>query len=303
MPNTRRWGMRPRWLLLAVSVICLLLLFPASAMSQGARVNAGCGTATIDGYAWPSEWANAGKVQLFGLEEKGAKADVPVALPDVEFSNGGPVQGQLWVMNDSDKFYMATRLSFDNVTLHPNWWSSYAFVLFTDEGDALDDQWDAADCGPPLPGEGWVWTWVDRMIPYSEDWFMGDSQLGACDVEPLVGVQWDAEPDTSLVQEYAFDLSSSDLDQVKPGDCFRLGLWVFAYGCERGTGCSDTTGNWVIGDRIWPADFEYIPSSFGEVCLDPCEVEFVPEPGSIVLLGSGLAGLAGYAALRWRTRE
>jgi uncharacterized protein YegL len=33
------------------------------------------------------------------------------------------------------------------------------------------------------------------------------------------------------------------------------------------------------------------------------EEEFVPEPGSILLLGSGLAGLAGYAGLRWRTRE
>jgi len=38
---------------------------------------------------------------------------------------------------------------------------------------------------------------------------------------------------------------------------------------------------------------------FAEVC----EAEFVPEPGSILLLGSGLAGLAGYTTLRWRTRQ
>jgi uncharacterized repeat protein (TIGR01451 family) len=33
------------------------------------------------------------------------------------------------------------------------------------------------------------------------------------------------------------------------------------------------------------------------------EEEFVPEAGSLLLLGSGLTGLAGYAAMRWSRRE
>jgi hypothetical protein len=37
-----------------------------------------------------------------------------------------------------------------------------------------------------------------------------------------------------------------------------------------------------------------------EICAIQYEQEFVPEPGTILLLGSGLAGLAGYAGLRLR---
>ncbi|MCJ7618662.1 MAG: PEP-CTERM sorting domain-containing protein [Anaerolineae bacterium] len=40
------------------------------------------------------------------------------------------------------------------------------------------------------------------------------------------------------------------------------------------------------------------------VLAEDCSaLEFVPEPGTSALLGSGLAGLAGYATLRWRGRS
>jgi hypothetical protein len=62
-------------------------------------------------------------------------------------------------------------------------------------------------------------------------------------------------------------------------------------------------GQW--GVTLWQEDDGisagpvYATFRFAEVC----EEEFVPEPASVLLLGSGLAGLAGYATLRWRTRE
>ena len=63
-------------------------------------------------------------------------------------------------------------------------------------------------------------------------------------------------------------------------------------------------GVWVV--RYWqenPPGTEIDSASDSFLLAETCEVEFVPEPGTSMLLGSGLVGLAGYATLRWRTRE
>ena len=67
------------------------------------------------------------------------------------------------------------------------------------------------------------------------------------------------------------------------------GQWVFRLWQENGNGA-------VVAGPVY-ANF-----TFAAVCAEEA-VEFVPEPGTIALLGSGLAGLAGYAALRWRARS
>jgi hypothetical protein len=59
-------------------------------------------------------------------------------------------------------------------------------------------------------------------------------------------------------------------------------------------------GEWRI--RVWQPGTDEAASvtwRFAEVC----EEEFIPEPGSMLLLASGLAGFAGYATLRLTSRQ
>ena len=54
-------------------------------------------------------------------------------------------------------------------------------------------------------------------------------------------------------------------------------------------------------DTSYWVDSDQVSFRIAEDC-EPAEEEFVPEPGTVMLLGGGLLSLAGYAGLRWRGR-
>lgn len=292
--------MKARWLLLAVGMICLLAVAPAAALSQGPTVEAGCGTARINGVMAPGEWDAAARVPLLSYEPLGASP----AQQQYALSGWG------YLMNDDDHLYVGAEVNLDSVVPDPNFWDSGMLVLFTDEGNATDDQWAAPDCDP-LPGEGQAYA-DERHVggpPYLPSGFLPRAEPGPCIPyqEPLAGVTWDVGLG-SFVHEWAIDLNSSDLDKVGPGDSLRLAIDVGVRDiCVNDTGCSPTGGTWIQATyhAQWPEGVEGSewPDAFGTVRLNPCEVEFVTEPGTIMLLGSGLAGLAGYSALRLRSGE
>jgi hypothetical protein len=315
--------MKPRWLILAVSVICLLVLAPATVLSQQLALNVGCGTPTVDGRVGSSEWTDATTVPLYGHEKKDEEAvDNGIDLSPTGFApsqNGESyVVGTAYLLHDGQHLYVGAVLpdSEDRVPDSAPYYDLWMAFAFEDEPAAMpgrhrDCLWDAASCAQSdegnfmgavsvEPEKNFANGPIDEVtfIPWAAEHFQcWDDQAKA------QGVRYEAGRRAGGGHyEMRINLNTSALDNVGVGDCFDM-RWVWAY---YGAGDMEV---WASIEGGWPLEQVDEPPYEGEctvLCLDPCGVEeatdFVPEPGTLLLLGSGMAGLAGYATLRWRSR-
>jgi hypothetical protein len=309
--------MKPRWLLLAVGVICLMVLAPAAALSQEGTEIA-CGSAVIDGTVGTAEWADATVLPMKGYYyEAEDLGGIPSALGaglagQVQPANGEDAEGWLYLKNDEGKLYVGATMDIGDE--NPAYWGTSLTVGFTDEpcgdpGAWVDDEWEASGCADS-PHEGWFSAWEEQDGATHEtggpDFLSMSQNQGVCLQDDAQGVVAKAGQHT-VHYEMSIDLEGSELDCVGSGDCFRFFVRQHEGYCPAGDpACPDT--DWIEGVVEWP-QYEVgggvppWPDVFGTICLNPCAVEFVPEPGTVLLLGSGLLSLAGYAGLRWRTRE
>jgi hypothetical protein len=177
---------------------------------------------------------------------------------------------------------------------------------------------------PPTAGPGLFVTTIDNEDNAgtgNPDHDMGtDVWVSVCNGDPIHPIEFNIENDVhpvaaALLSILAFDVDSDYTEYPELDGVYFEGHYVGDLSGANGEWSVDSftidpawvrTGNNLVqvqiernnpGNNWWCAYVRWGALEVKE------EEEFVPEPGTMALLGTGLAALSGYATLRWRSRR
>jgi hypothetical protein len=139
-----------------------------------------------------------------------------------------------------------------------------------------------ADMTVVCPGEDFVFTISFRAGP--EDWY---GVVVTDNLDPLLKIT--GVSTSQGTAGYVGQVVTVNVGYVPAGTTVTITIDCTMQDTAPAGFRIDNTASVIVADP----SLEFNPSSYIEVCH-----EFVPEPGSLLLLGSGLAGLAGYTGMR-----